>query len=408
MTPADPAALQRELTAALESRKARIVAFTEDLVRIPSENPPGTHYPECLARIGAELDALGLASERIDPPGFEPLPRANLLAFHGTGRRTLYFHGHYDVVPAQRRDQFEPEVRGGRLYGRGSADMKSGLAAMIHATALLKDLGVPLAGRIGLCIVADEETGGQGGSRFLDEIGRLGADAIAMLTPEPTSGVIWNANRGAVTLRVTVKGKPAHVGLQHQGVNAFEGMVRVAAALQVLKAEVERRTTGYRIDPPEAAHSILMLGGRVEGGINFNVVPEACSFTLERRFNPEEDLTTEKAAVLAVLDRMRQEGIDLDVEAIQEGHSSGVPEDDPVAVAVADTAAGVMGERPPFEMCPGILENRWYARKGIPAFAYGPGFLELAHGPNESVRLEDVYRHTVCYALVAARLLSPA
>jgi acetylornithine deacetylase/succinyl-diaminopimelate desuccinylase-like protein len=65
-----------------------------------------------------------------------------------------------------------------------------------------------------------------------------------------------------------------------------------------------------------------------------------------------------------------------------------------------------MGERPAFEMCPGILETRWYARKGIPAFAYGPGFLELAHGPNESIKIEHIYQHTLLYALVAARLVS--
>src|SRR5262249_12829020 len=156
------------------------------------------------------------------------------------GPRTLYFHGHYDVVPAQSREQFNAVVRDGRLYGRGATDMKSGLAAMIYATYLLKELELPLRGRVGLCLVADGGAGGRGGSAYLDQAGLLGQDAVAMLTPEPTSGVIWNASRGAVTLQVTVKGRSAHVGLQHQGVNAFERMLRVAAALQGLKAEVEQ------------------------------------------------------------------------------------------------------------------------------------------------------------------------
>ncbi len=284
--------------------------------------------------------------------------------------------------------------------------MKAGLAAMIYATYLLKELKIPLAGRIGLCLVADEETGGQGGSRYLEQLGLLGQRAVAMLTPEPTSGVIWNANRGAVTLQITVKGKPAHVGLQYQGINAFERMLQVATALQALKAEVEQHTTGYRIMPEAAAHSILMLGGRVEGGTNFNVVPEACLFTLERRFNPEEDLETEKAKLFALLEKFEQQGIKLEVEVLQEGYSSGTAEDHPIARAIAETIQAVTGEYPAFEMCPGILETRWYARQGIPAFAYGPGFLELAHGPHESVKVEDVYQHTLLYALVAARLLS--
>jgi len=265
---------------------------------------------------------------------------------------------------------------------------------------------VPLQGRIGLCLVADEETGGRGGSHYLDQVGLLGQHAMAMLTPEPTSGVIWNANRGAVTLQITVKGKAAHVGLQHQGINAFEQMLKVAAGLQTLKAEVEKRKTGYRIAPEAASRSILMLGGRVEGGTNFNVVPEKCTFTLERRFNPEEDLETEKARLFALLDQLKQQRIPLEIEVLQEGCSSGVPEDHPVATALAETIEAEVGERPAFEMCPGILETRWYARRGIPAFAYGPGFLDVAHGPNEYIEIERIYQHTLIYALVAARLLS--
>ena len=76
-----------------------------------------------------------------------------------------------------------------------------------------------------------------------------------------------------------------------------------------------------------------------------------------------------------------------------------------MALALAETVEAVTGKRPAFEMCPGLLETRWYARKGIPAFAYGPGFLEVAHGPNEVVEIERVYQHTLIYALLAARLL---
>ncbi len=398
--------LQLALTQALDARKEAILSFSQDLIRIASENPPGNYYRECADRIRLELDRLGLAYQLVEVPGFPDRPRYNLLSFYGDGQRTLYFHGHYDVVPAQSREQFNPRVEKGRLFGRGSTDMKSALATMIYATYLLKELKAPLRGRIGLCLVADEETGGRGGSRYLEQIGLLGQNAMAMLTPEPTSGVIWNANRGAITLQITVKGKAAHVGLQHQGINAFEQMLQVAAGLQTLKAEVEKRKTGYRITPEAAARSILMLGGRVEGGTNFNVVPEVCTFTVERRFNPEEDLETEKARLFALLEQLQRQGITLEIEVLQEGYSSGVSEDHPVAIALAETIEAAIGERPSFEMCPGLLETRWYARKGIPAFAYGPGFLEVAHGPNEVVEIERIYQYTLLYALVAARLLS--
>jgi len=397
---------QLALTQALHAHRAHILAFTQDLVSIPSENPPGNHYREGVDRIRIELDRLGFAHQLIEVPGFSERPRYNLLSFCGNGQRSLYFHGHYDVVPAQSREQFTPRVEKGRLYGRGAADMKAAVAAMIYAAHLLKECRIPLNGRIGLCIVADEETGGQGGSRYLDEIGLLGKDGFAMITPEPTSGVVWHANRGAITLRINVEGKSAHVGLQHQGINAFEQMLRVATALQSLKAEVEKRKTTYRILPESAAHSILMLGGRVEGGANFNVVPEFCSFTVERRFNPEEDLETEKAALLGVLEKLQAQGIKLDVEVLQEGCSSGVSAEHPVALTLAETIEAVTGKRPTFEMCPGMLETRWYARKGIPAFAYGPGLLEVSHGPQEFIEIERIYQHALVYALAATRLLS--
>jgi succinyl-diaminopimelate desuccinylase len=398
--------LRLALGRALDAHKEAILAFSRDLIRIASENPPGNHYRECVDRIGAELDRLGLAYQVVEASGDPERPRSNLLSFYGDGQRTLYFHGHYDVVPAQSREQFTPRVEKGRLYGRGSSDMKAALATMIYATYLLKALQVPLQGRVGLCIVADEETGGQGGSRYLDQIGMLGQNAIAMITPEPTSGVIWNANRGAITLRITVKGKAAHVGLQHQGINAFEQMLQVASALQTLKTEVEKRRTSYRVVPESAAHSILMLGGRVEGGTNFNVVPEACAFTVERRFNPEEDLEAERRQLFTALESLQRQGIKLEVEILQEGYSSGVSEDHPVAKALAETIEEVTGNRPAFEMCPGILEIRWYVRKGIPAFAYGPGLLEVSHGPNELIEVDRIYQHTILYALVAARVLS--
>jgi acetylornithine deacetylase/succinyl-diaminopimelate desuccinylase family protein len=398
--------LRRALEEELENRKGAILALARDLIRIPTENPPGVRYRECAERLRLELEKLGLPPEIIEAPGFPEHPRFNLLSVHGGQGPVVYFHGHYDVVPAQDPGQFVPQERNGRLIGRGAADMKPALASMIYAVALLKRLAVPLKGRIGICLVADEETGGQGGSGYLDRIGRLGKDAVAMLTPEPTSGDVWNANRGAITLRVTVRGKSAHVGLQHQGINAFERMLAVAAELQALRAEVERRRTDYRIIPDAAAGSILLLGGRVEGGTNFNVVPDSCRFTLDRRFNPEESIETEKGRLLDLFDGVRRRGIDLEVEVLQEGAASGTPEDHPVAQTLAQAITDVVGARPAFTMCPGLLETRWYAAKGIPAFAYGPGPLELSHGPRESIEIENIFRHTLIYALTAARLLA--
>jgi acetylornithine deacetylase/succinyl-diaminopimelate desuccinylase-like protein len=284
--------------------------------------------------------------------------------------------------------------------------MKSGLAAMVYAIAALRDADISLNGRVGLVIVPDEETGGRRGSHYLAEAGLLGQDGVGMLTPEPTSGVVWHANRGAITLRVTVKGKPAHVGLQHEGVNAFDHMLIVAEALRDLKAEVEGRVSAFALEPEAARHSILMMGGRCEGGTNFNVVPAECSFTVERRINPEEDLQAEKARLFDVLDRARSDGIDLDVEILQEAPSSGSAADSPLALAITDSIVAETGRTPAFEMCPGLLEIRFYAQRDMPAYAYGPGLLSVSHGPEEYVEVDKIAACAAIYARTALRLLS--
>lgn len=284
--------------------------------------------------------------------------------------------------------------------------MKSGLAAMTYAAKAVRDSGAKLNGRIGLVFVPDEETAGPRGSRFLAEQGLLGRGAIGMLTPEPTGSVVWNANRGAITLNVRIKGKSAHVGRQREGVNAFEQMIEVAQALAKLKEEVEQRSTAYEIAPESVRRSILMMGGRCESGSNFNVVPESCSFTIDRRINPEEDLQTEKQRLLGTLEEARKKGIDLEVEILQEGSSSGVPKDSSVGNALARSIREVTGREAKFEMCPGLLEIRFYAERGIPAFAYGPGLLTVSHGSNEFVPIDRIAQCAAIYALTAAELLS--
>lgn len=411
----DVAAAIRE---AIASYRNEMVEFTSQLVAIPTENPPGHAYRQCATLIERRLTGIGLDCQVIEVTGSAqpmaeqdftegPAPGYCLLSSYGAGRKTLYFHGHYDVVPAADTSQFQPYVDAGNIYGRGTADMKGGLAAMVFAIKAIKDCGIKLAGRIGLTIVPDEETAGARGSRHLAQVGLLGKNAIGMLTAEPTGGAIWNANRGAVSLKVNVKGKSAHVALWHEGVNAFERMVTVANALLELKAEVESRLTGYDVQPEAARRSILLLGGQVGGGTNFNVVPGDCFFTIDRRINPEEDLGQEKSRLLAVLDGLRTDGIELEVEVLQEGSSSGTPSDNPIGRTLAEAVEEIVGRRPAFEMCPGLLEIRFYAERGVPAFAYGPGLLSVSHGPDESVSVERVLDCAAVYALTAARLLAP-
>jgi succinyl-diaminopimelate desuccinylase len=387
-----------QLLKGVEGYREEMIAFTERLVAIPTENPPGNCYAEAVRFLRDQLERLGFLDTHVIGDC--------VLSFVGEGSPTLYFSGHYDVVPAQNREQFQALRKGVNLFGRGSSDMKGGLAAMTYAAKALRDTQVLRRGRIGLVFVPDEETAGPRGSRFLAQNGELGKDAIGMLTPEPTGGVIWNANRGAISLRVNVKGKAAHVGRQTEGVNAFEGMLRVTQALSKLKKEIEQRTTAYNISPDSLRGSILMLGGQCGSGTNFNVVPETSWFTVDRRINPEEDFAAEKQRLLLIFDEMRGAGVNLEVEILQEGEASGVSQDTPLANALTQSIERVTGGPANFEMCPGLLEIRFYAQRGIPALAYGPGLLTVSHGANEFVPIDRIVQCASIYALTATELLA--
>jgi succinyl-diaminopimelate desuccinylase len=383
------------LLAAIDDQREAMTTMLAGLVGIPTENPPGAAYEPCLDALAAAMRTVGLTPERLDiqasPPGAGP--RAAVRAFVGDSGPTLYFHGHYDVVPAYSRDQFVPRVEGDSLFGRGSSDMKSGLVAMLFAARALKSIGVPARGRLAVLCVPDEETGGAGGSGALAASGELARDGMGMLLPEPTSGRIWHSSRGAFTAEVVIRGRAAHVGLQHHGVNAVERAMPILERLFTLKHELDARG------------SILLVGGRVDAGSNFNVVPDVCRFTVDRRTNPDEDFAAEKRRLVEAIEGTAPDGSQVTLTTIQEGRSSASSMDQPLARILADAVTLVTGDAPEAEMCPGLLETRFYAAAGVPAYAYGPGLLSVSHGPTEFVRISRMVECAKIYALVATRLL---
>ena len=408
--------LSQQIRKAVAAQHGEMAEFTRELVRIPTQNPPGQDYRACAEALARMIRRAGLRAtvEKIVPPKHlasgasspsSAEPRYWVRATLGSGNRALYFHGHYDVVPASSPVQFHPRERSGNIFGRGTADMKGGLVAMLYAARVLKELQVPLDGRIELAFVPDEETGGQRGTAALFESGALAPDAIGMLTAEPTGGAIWNASRGAVTMRVTIRGKSAHVGLSFRGVNAFEHMLVVARALEKEKQRISKRKTKFRIEPDAARRSILLLGGRTEGGTNFNAVPAECSFTVDRRINPEENIAKEKTGLLAIMNRLRGAGIQVETNIFQEGNSVAMPESQPLARALAKSIQEITRRAPQFEMCPGLLETRFYAQRKIPALACGPGRLSVSHGPHEFISVREMEHCAAIYALTAANLL---
>jgi len=390
--------LAPRLQARIDASAEDLVAFASELIAFPTENPPGGAFEACADHLAGRLASLGLWVEVV------PLAESRRAIFAGVGEGpTVYLHGHYDVVPASAPGQFDPRVEDGRLWGRGAADMKAAIAAMAFAAAAVAPL--ELGGRVELALVPDEESGGRLGSEALLRSGRLGRGGIAAILGEPTGGTIWSAHRGALTLRVTLRGRPAHVGLQHRGRNAFEAALPVLAELGRVKAEVEERRTAWPAASDAERRSILMLGGEVEGAHQFNVVPDRFSFTVERRFNPEEDPEEERARLFEAIERSAGADAEVDVTVIQEARASGVEGDSELVTCLRRAAGAVRGEAPACRLCPGLLESRFYAEADVPVVAFGPGELEVSHGPSENVDVSRVVEDAKVYALTAAELL---
>jgi succinyl-diaminopimelate desuccinylase len=393
-----------EVRSWLDARAEEMAELLESLVAIDSENPPGRGLGRCGRLLHDAMVGLDLSPELIElpaRPGYEE--PCVVRGSAGEGGRTVYFHGHFDVVPAQSREQFRPQRVNGRIVGRGSADMKGGLVSMLYGAAAARALGLLGENRIVVHFVCDEETGSVAGSGYLREAGMIDGGAIAMITAEPTGGVVWHASRGAITLRVAVEGRPAHVGQAHLGINAFERMVQIAEPLADLAHELLARRTDYPVESEEARGSVLVVGGASGSGANFNVVPGEAWFSVDRRFNPEEDLAEEVTRLTtAIEDAAARSGARVGIDILQQQPSAATSAEHPVAVALARCAETVEGEPPRFELCPGVLETRWYAQLGIPAFAYGAGRLDVSHGPDEYIDEAAMRRCAAVYALFAS------
>ena len=379
----------------VESRAEEMAELLGRLVAVDTENPPGRGLAVCADVLRDALDRLGLAPDVIELDAGARLEDGRIVRGRaGDGEATVYFHGHFDVVPAQSREQFSPRRRDGRIIGRGTADMKGGLVSMIYAAAAARELGLLRGGRVVIHCVCDEETGSTVGSGHLREAGLIDPEALAMVTPEPTGGEVWHAARGAITLRVTVRGREAHVGQASLGVNAFEHMVRIAEPLIQLAEELL-----------EERGSMLVVGGAAGAGANFNVVPGSAWFSVDRRFNPRAPRRRTRPADRRDRGSGLPAGADVSVEVLQAQPSAGIDPQHPVAQTLARVVVAVEGAPPSFELCPGTLDTRWYAQLGVPAFGYGAGRLDVSHGPDEFIDEAAMRRCAVAYALFAAEIL---
>jgi len=365
------------------------VSLTRDLVRADSRNPdliagaPGEGRAAAVLR--AALEAWGFRVETHEAaPG-----RPNVVARVGGGSgggRSLMLNGHLDTVGVEgmAHDAFAAELRDGRLYGRGAADMKGGVAAMCAAAARAAARGT-LAGEVIVAAVADEEFESVGTRALV----AAGVRADAAVVTEPTRLALCPAHRGFAWLTVTVHGRAAHGSRYDLGVDA----IRLAGLLLAELDLVERDVL------PRRAHPLLgrasLHASLIEGGIGMSTYPDRCVLKLERRTVPGESAGDAAREVREACDRVRARRPEFEA-TVEPGFAQGpsdVAADAPVMRALAG-ALGAAGESVRIEGMPAWTDAALLNEAGIPAVCFGPGDIALAHGAEEYVEVREIERAT--------------
>ncbi|GAC1535538.1 MAG: M20 family metallopeptidase [Acidimicrobiales bacterium] len=371
-----------------------VVDMTRALVATDTRNPPGQ---ERLAADVARqlLEPLGCTFEEVEPsPG-----RVSLVARLGEGdpdRPVLIVNGHLDVVPINRagwtRDPFGGEIDGGRVWGRGTADMKGGIAAAIEAVMGLRRAGRPLPCDVVFHLVADEEKGGQLGARVLSDSGMMVGDAC--LVPEPTSLGVCIAERGILTAEVTLSGRPAHASEPRRGVSAIEKAAKVVLAL-------------HAADFGHDAHPLLgrpsANAGIIGGGSGSNTVAERCLVTIDHRTLPGQVESDAVADLVRLIDRIDDPELRYEVSAVVFGEASELDADHPWVDLVQAAITSVRGAPAPVLGMPFATDARFVRNQAaVPAIVCGPGGLDEAHIDDEFVSIDALVDASWIYAELLA------
>lgn len=401
------------LLKAVDDRVDDLVALTADLIRFPTINPPGEAYRPCAEYVGARLKKRGFEVEFIraegTPGDTDRYPRVNVVArFDGRSPGAcVHFNSHIDVVETGdgwSLDPFAGIVRDGRVYGRGACDMKGGLAASIIATEAFMEVFPDFPGAIEISGTVDEESGGFGGVAHLARLGYFSKPKVDhVIIPEPLNkDRICLGHRGVWWAEIETKGEIAHGSMPFLGDNAVRHMGAVLKAFEDdLFPALDRKVTRMPVVPEGAKRSTMNInsvhGGQTEDfrpGLPSPNVPDSCRLTIDRRFLLEEDLGTVKSEVTDILDRLKRERkkFDYEIRDLMEVLPLMTERDAPVVKAVAQGITEIFDREPDYVISPGTYDQKHIARIGhiYDCIAYGPGILDLAHRPDEWVRISDM------------------
>ncbi|PQA77477.1 ArgE/DapE family deacylase [Rhodoferax sp. TS-BS-61-7] len=404
-----------QLDAWIDAHFDEQVRFLQELVRVPTDTPPGNNAPhadrtaDLLAAMGLQAEKYSVPASEVQAAGMQSITNLVVRRPYAAGGITIGLNAHGDVVPPGEgwtHDPYGGEIENGQMFGRATAVSKSDFSSYTFAVRALESLGLPLKGGVELLFTYDEEFGGELGPGWLLEKGLTQPD---LLLAAGFSYQVITAHNGCLQMEVTVHGKMAHAAIPESGVDALQGAVHILNALYAQNTLYKQVTS----DVDGINHPYLNVG-RIEGGTNTNVVPGKVVFKLDRRMIPEETPTEVEASIRKVIADAAATcpGITVDIKRLLLANSMRpLAGNKPLVDALQKHGEAVFGEPIPAMGTPLYTDVRLFAERGIPGVIYGAGprtVLEShAKRADERVSLEDLRRATKVVARTLLDLLKP-
>ena len=421
------------LNTRIEGGRDDLVQLTQDLIRIPTLNPPGENYQAICAALESRLKAFGFETQLIraegTPGDSDRFPRWNLVARRDgpASGPCVHFNSHHDVVEVGEgwtKDPFEGVVEDDRIYGRGACDMKGGLAASILAAEAFIAEYPNFSGAIEISATADEESGGYGGVAYLAEKGFFAPERVQhVIIPEPLQkDRICLGHRGGWWAEIETKGEIAHGSMPFLGDCAVRHMGAVLNAFEAeLYPAMAARETTMPVVPAGARQSTMNInsihGGQAEPpddytGLPAHCVPDSCRIVIDRRYLIEEDLDTVRSEVVSLLENLRatRDRFEYELRELNVVIPSMTDRNALVVETVHKAIEDILGRAPEYVASPGSYDQKHIDRIGKlnNCIAYGPGVLELAHKPDEWVSIADMIDSAKVMGKALESLLLPS
>jgi succinyl-diaminopimelate desuccinylase len=401
-----------QLDAWIDSYFDEQVKFLQELVRVPTDTPPGNNAPHA-ERTADLLQDMDITAEKHAVPdnevkaaGLQSITNLLVRRQYGPGK-TVLLNAHGDVVPPGEgwtKDPYGGEIENGNIYGRATAVSKCDFSTYTFALRALEAVAKPKAGTLELLFTYDEEFGGEVGPGWMLKHNLIKPD---LMIAAGFSYQVITAHNGCLQMEVTVHGKMAHAAIPDSGVDALQAAVKILNALyaqNTLYKQVTSKVEGI-------THPYLNVG-TIEGGTNTNVIPGRVTFKLDRRMIPEENPAEVEATLRKVISDTASElpGISVDVKRILLANSMRpLPGNTPLVEAIQKHGGAVFGEAIPALGTPLYTDVRLFSEAGIPGVIYGAGprtVLEShAKRADERLNLEDLRKATKVIARSLADLL---